>query len=268
MVGYKTVGRGRSPHGAGSNSSRVDWPSARATPAGTTATAPCATAPRATTVPVRDSAVGGIDFGPLEQWIGFNLRMAQDASFQAFSRLSQEIGVRPGRFATLTLIGKNPGISQTALSRANSRDKSTLTPLIADLVRRGLIRRTRMRGDRRSYRLSLTQAGEQVLAQLTACARGPAAARRGDRRARARAIPADAAETGGGNVGWLARARRPGCGTPSIPRVTQPTKFSSPARESVDHVLRDRLRLDLVRIVRILADPHPRLEALDRRRRR
>ena len=55
--------------------------------------------------------------------------MAQDASFQAFSRRSKEIGVRPGRFATLTLIGRNPGITQTALSRANSRDKSTLTPL-------------------------------------------------------------------------------------------------------------------------------------------
>jgi DNA-binding MarR family transcriptional regulator len=123
----------------------------------------------------RDPAGNGrtetIDLGPLEDWIGFNLRMAQDASFQAFSRLSQEIGVRPGRFATLTLIGRNPGISQTALSRANSRDKSTLTPLIADLVRRGLIRRTRMRNDRRSYRLTLTETGERLLAQLTACAR-------------------------------------------------------------------------------------------------
>ena len=122
----------------------------------------------------QDAARNGaedIDFGPLATWIGFNLRMAQDASFQAFSRLSQEIGVRPGRFATLTLIGRNPGISQTALSRANSRDKSTLTPLIADLVRRGLIRRTRVRNDRRSYRLTLTRAGERALAQLTACAR-------------------------------------------------------------------------------------------------
>src|SRR5215468_9261455 len=119
----------------------------------------------------RNGAADAIDYGPLAQWIGFNLRMAQDAAFQAFSRLSQEIGVRPGRFATLTLIGKNPGISQTALSRANSRDKSTLTPLIADLVRRGLIRRTRMRNDRRCYRLTLTKAGERVLAQLTACAR-------------------------------------------------------------------------------------------------
>jgi DNA-binding MarR family transcriptional regulator len=119
----------------------------------------------------REGGKEEIDYGPLELWIGFNLRMAQDASFQAFSRLSQEIGVRPGRFATLTLIANNPGISQTALSRANGRDKSTLTPLLVDLVRRGLIRRTRTRNDRRTYRLALTKAGERLLHQLTACAR-------------------------------------------------------------------------------------------------
>src|SRR5262252_9558825 len=95
----------------------------------------------------RNDAAEEIDYGPLAHWVGFNLRMAQDASFQAFSRLSKEIGVKPGRFATLFLIGSNPGISQTTLSRANGRDKSTLTPLLADLVRRGLVRRTRTRND-------------------------------------------------------------------------------------------------------------------------
>ena len=54
-----------------------------------------------------------INFGPLAYWVGFNLRMAQEASFQAFSRHSQEIGESPGRFATLTLIARNPGISYT-----------------------------------------------------------------------------------------------------------------------------------------------------------
>jgi DNA-binding MarR family transcriptional regulator len=111
-----------------------------------------------------------VRFGPLEHWLGFNLRMAQAAAFQAFSRLSSEIGVQPGRFATLTLIGANPGITQTALSRANGRDKSTLTPLIGDLVRRGLIRRTRDRKDRRTYRLTLTPAGQRLLKALTDCA--------------------------------------------------------------------------------------------------
>lgn len=112
-----------------------------------------------------------IDLGPLKNWIGFNLRMAQAAAFQAFARQSREIGGSPGRFATLTLIGKNPGISHTALSRANGRDKSTLTPLIEDLVQRGLVRRTRTRKDRRTFRLTLTRAGERLLDQLTECAK-------------------------------------------------------------------------------------------------
>jgi DNA-binding MarR family transcriptional regulator len=112
-----------------------------------------------------------VDYGPLADWVGFNLRVAQAAAFQAFSRLAQEVGTRPGRFATLMLIGRNPGISQTALSRANGRDKSSLTPVLNDLARRGLIRRTRTRADQRAYRLSLTPAGKSLLAQLVRCAR-------------------------------------------------------------------------------------------------
>jgi len=114
---------------------------------------------------------GPVDYGPLADWVGFNLRLAQAASFQAFSRLAREIGTRPGRFATLMLIGRNPGISQTALSRANGRDKSSLTPVLNDLERRGFIRRRRTHDDQRTYRLTLTPAGRKLLAQLTRCAR-------------------------------------------------------------------------------------------------
>ena len=112
-----------------------------------------------------------IRFGPLEHWVGFNLRMAQQHAFAAFSRRSQEIGESPGRFATLTLIARNPGISQTELSHANGRDKSSLTPVVEDLVRRGLVERQRMREDRRTYRLNLTPAGKRTLTMLTRCAR-------------------------------------------------------------------------------------------------
>jgi DNA-binding MarR family transcriptional regulator len=121
-----------------------------------------------------ESATGNglaVDYGPLADWVGFNLRMAQAAAFQAFSRLAKEIGTRPGRFATLMLIGRNPGIGQTALSRANGRDKSSLTPVLNDLARRGLVRRQRMRSDQRAYRLTLTPAGRRLLAELTRCAR-------------------------------------------------------------------------------------------------
>jgi DNA-binding MarR family transcriptional regulator len=117
------------------------------------------------------SADTPIRYGPLGEWIGFHLRMAQIASFQAFARQSESVGMRPGRFAVLVLINENPGISQTELSRANGRDKSTLTPVLNDLVRRGLVARTRTPHDRRTYRLTLTPAGEAMLRDLTACAR-------------------------------------------------------------------------------------------------
>ena len=74
-------------------------------------------------------------------------------------------------FATLTLIARNPGISQTELSQANGRDKSSLTPVVEDLVRRGLVERKRMDSDRRTYRLNLTPAGKKVLTMMTRCAR-------------------------------------------------------------------------------------------------
>jgi DNA-binding MarR family transcriptional regulator len=118
----------------------------------------------------RERRGDNIDYGPLEHWVGFHLRLAQNASFQAFAREARGIDLSPGRFATLMLIGRNPGISQTALSRANARDKSSLTPVLDDLERRKLIRRTRTRRDRRSYELALTPAGERLLQELTACA--------------------------------------------------------------------------------------------------
>jgi DNA-binding MarR family transcriptional regulator len=114
-------------------------------------------------VATRENAGGNIDFGPFEEWIGFHLRMAQIASFQSFARHTQEYGLSPGRFAALVLIDRNPGISQTALSRAIGSDKSTLTPVLDHLVKRGLIGRTRTRSDRRLYELRLTDAGKALM---------------------------------------------------------------------------------------------------------
>ncbi len=118
-----------------------------------------------------NAAANPINFGPLAGWIGFNLRMAQESTFQAFSRRSQEIGESPGRFAALTLIGRNPGISQTELSLASGRDKSSVTPVVEDLVRRGLVERKRVSSDRRAYRLNLTPAGRKTLISMTRIAR-------------------------------------------------------------------------------------------------
>lgn len=109
--------------------------------------------------------------GALADFIGFHLRLAQEASFQAFARRVRGLDLRPGRFAVLALVGENPGISQTALGRASGRDKSSLTPALDDLTARGLIHRRRAARDRRSYALSLTPKGERLLAALLTHAR-------------------------------------------------------------------------------------------------
>jgi len=108
---------------------------------------------------------------PLDGFVGFHLRLAQDASFRAFATRSGVRNLRPGRFAAMVVIHNNPGITPMALSRAIVRDKSTVTPLIQDLERQGLVRRVRSTVDRRSVRLSLTKDGEAMLDQLLAHAR-------------------------------------------------------------------------------------------------
>ena len=118
----------------------------------------------------RPRADDAIDFGDFDDWIGFRLRMAQIASFQSFERHTRAVGLSPGRFAALILIDRNPGISQTALARAIGSDKSTLTPVLDNLVKRGMISRTRTRSDRRLYQLSLTDAGRKVVKAMHECA--------------------------------------------------------------------------------------------------
>ncbi|CAM2153727.1 putative transcriptional regulatory protein for hcr operon [Pararobbsia alpina] len=116
-------------------------------------------------------AAPDIAFGELENTIGFNLRLAQQASFQAFARRVGSSDLRPGFYATLALIHENPGISQTALSQANGRDKSTLTPVLDDLERRGLVVRERLATNRRSYSLTLTTEGVKAWKTLRTHAR-------------------------------------------------------------------------------------------------
>jgi len=113
----------------------------------------------------------GLRLGPLAEFIGFHLRLAQEASFRAFAQRVGDPGLRPSRFAMLVLIAENPGLTQRALSRASGRDTSTLTTALDDLVRRGLVRRERAEADRRSYALSLTPRGRRVLGRLLAHAR-------------------------------------------------------------------------------------------------
>lgn len=125
------------------------------------------------TAPVSKGAkIRKLDRGPLPSLYGYNLRIAQVAVFDNFvkvvgSALAGRMGgLTPGRFSLLVLLRANPGINQTDLSRGVGVDKSTLTPALDQLEKKGLILRQRTAADRRTYSLSLSPTGEQLLDEL------------------------------------------------------------------------------------------------------
>jgi DNA-binding MarR family transcriptional regulator len=122
--------------------------------------------PEAERFPELPARNGDAPLGLLGEFIGFHLRLAQDASFRAFARHAGLRDLKPGRFAAMMVIHNNPGISQIELSRAIARDKSSVTPLIQDLERHDFVKRAQSKTDRRSVTLTLTRTGETMLRRL------------------------------------------------------------------------------------------------------
>jgi DNA-binding MarR family transcriptional regulator len=108
-----------------------------------------------------------VQFGILEELVGFHLRLADDRTFENFARGLGPDRLWPGCFTMLTLIVNNPGITQITLSRASGRDKSSVTKDLRYMEDAGLIRRVRLSEDRRSYASFVTQEGAELSERLT-----------------------------------------------------------------------------------------------------
>ena len=113
------------------------------------------------------SESNGVDLGKLPSYLGYQIRQTQAAIFRNLAGTSGDLGVSPGEFSLLTLVGKNPGIYQKILVQVYRLDKSTLSNAISDLSNRKLVRRIRDEDDRRFYGLWLTENGVSVLARAT-----------------------------------------------------------------------------------------------------
>ena len=110
------------------------------------------------------------NLGWLGGTVGYHLRTAQEAAFEAFASEANASDARPWRFAILLLIDANPGITQRDLAAAVRRKTSSLTPALNQLVRQGYVIRDTVKTDRRAYALKLTTAGKGALSQLLASA--------------------------------------------------------------------------------------------------
>jgi DNA-binding MarR family transcriptional regulator len=107
-----------------------------------------------------------VDLGPLGDSFGYLLRRAQVAVFQRFFDLFAEFDIRPAQYSVLTVIERNPGLSQTRLADALGIKKTNLVAIIDTLEQRGLARRKSTETDRRSHALFLTPRGTVLIGRL------------------------------------------------------------------------------------------------------
>lgn len=110
-----------------------------------------------------ESDAAQISLGPLSGFVGYALRRAQLAVFDAFTNLLSQFDIKPGEFGVLIVIENNPGLRATDVCNALGFQKANFAPLIRRLELRGLVKRTDSRDDKRTQRLTLTAAGRRLL---------------------------------------------------------------------------------------------------------
>jgi DNA-binding MarR family transcriptional regulator len=110
--------------------------------------------------------VEGIDYVDLDQHLGYALRRAQVAAFDAFHRATAGAGVTPPRFTALVILNANPGITQSMLGEILGTARSGAMLLTDWLEGRGLAERRHRPDDGRAWGLYLTPKGGRVLETL------------------------------------------------------------------------------------------------------
>jgi DNA-binding MarR family transcriptional regulator len=112
-----------------------------------------------------------IALGQVGDSIGFRLRRIQNHLVRAYTERVSAISVRSGVMTALSIIGANPGISQTDLARGAGFDKASVVGLIDELETLGWAKRVRPPTDRRRHALTLTPSGEVAVKQLAQAAK-------------------------------------------------------------------------------------------------
>jgi DNA-binding MarR family transcriptional regulator len=103
-----------------------------------------------------------LDWGGLDEIIGFMVRRAQASAFEDFRYCAGDIDLTPVQFAALRLVHANPGINQTTLANALGAEAPRMVIIIDRLERQGLLTRLASTVDRRSRVIFLTPEGRAL----------------------------------------------------------------------------------------------------------
>ena len=110
--------------------------------------------------------VEGLSYGDLDEHFGYLLRRAQLAGFEAFQRATDRVDITPARYTALTIVGANPGLTQSALGTALGTARSGAMMVVNWMEKRCLVERRNRPDDGRSWGLYLTSRGEAELRDL------------------------------------------------------------------------------------------------------
>lgn len=113
-----------------------------------------------------------LDHGILHEFIGMYLRRAYEVAYEDFRARLGKDALQPGYFTILTLIVRNPRISQTQIGTASARDKSSVTKALRWMEDEDLIVRLRSAHDRRIHQSVATEKGIKQQALMEAKALG------------------------------------------------------------------------------------------------
>jgi MarR family transcriptional regulator, lower aerobic nicotinate degradation pathway regulator len=106
----------------------------------------------------------------LSVWTGYLLSRAGQKCRDCFDALAAPLGIKGRHFSVLALLDEMPGLAQIEMSERLGIDRNTMVLLLNDLESRGLVERRRDPRDRRAHVVTLTAAGQDVLAEGTALA--------------------------------------------------------------------------------------------------
>jgi DNA-binding MarR family transcriptional regulator len=94
---------------------------------------------------------------------GHLLRRAQQYAQDLYSRHVGPDGPTSRQFEVLHVVAQNEGASQTDIVRMTGIDRSTLADMIARMMAKGLLSRSRTKEDARANAVSITAAGRRML---------------------------------------------------------------------------------------------------------
>lgn len=109
----------------------------------------------------------GIEYGVLENLVGYAIRRAQIRIYQDFLDAMAERAITPPRFSAMTIIHGNSGMKLTELSRAMGIARSGAVEVVNSLEKLGYVARTDSATDRRAFALVLTESGNLALQEIT-----------------------------------------------------------------------------------------------------